>query len=236
VYNVPAKNVFYVQHDPIDSSRHTYYGPFEGDPYEVLNLEMFYKDLLSYSDILKVRPAITTSGAFSRLFYDLETEGLSDEDKKKLIEDTVTALKKRLEMAKQLDDVWIDVEDDKIQLTILNSDQCLERLGVDRKWRERSEAGERLDHLGKALGSYANDNQSRYPDTLQELQERGYIGRTDLKWALERVAYVAQGKSSAGVSDMLLVYDKQLLAEDGRTFVFFSNGRLDSLKADQLKQ
>ena len=39
VYYVPARDIFYVQHDtPVSSVLH-YYGPFEGDPREVLDLE-----------------------------------------------------------------------------------------------------------------------------------------------------------------------------------------------------
>lgn len=38
VYYVPKKNQFYVQHDPVYSSTLTYYGPFDGDPKQVLNL------------------------------------------------------------------------------------------------------------------------------------------------------------------------------------------------------
>jgi len=36
VYYLPAKKVFYVQHDPAGSSQLTYYGPFAGDPRQVL--------------------------------------------------------------------------------------------------------------------------------------------------------------------------------------------------------
>ena len=38
VYHLPDKNRFYVQHDPMGSSTMTYYGPFDGDPTEVMNL------------------------------------------------------------------------------------------------------------------------------------------------------------------------------------------------------
>ncbi len=39
VYHVPAKNIFYVQSDPLGSNAMTYYGPFDGDPAKVLHLE-----------------------------------------------------------------------------------------------------------------------------------------------------------------------------------------------------
>ncbi len=44
VYAVPDKNHFYVQHDPLGSSTLTYYGPFKGDPAEVMNLETGEED------------------------------------------------------------------------------------------------------------------------------------------------------------------------------------------------
>lgn len=39
VYYVPRKNCFYIQHDPIGSSTLTYYGPFKGNPEDVLKLD-----------------------------------------------------------------------------------------------------------------------------------------------------------------------------------------------------
>jgi len=40
VYRIPEKNIFYVQHDSPGSSTMTFYGPFDGDPATVLNVEM----------------------------------------------------------------------------------------------------------------------------------------------------------------------------------------------------
>ena len=39
VYYIPKKRIFYVQHDKLGSSTLTYYGPFKGDPHQVLGLE-----------------------------------------------------------------------------------------------------------------------------------------------------------------------------------------------------
>jgi len=39
VYYLPAEKIYYVQHDDVGSSVLHYYGPFEGDPHEVLDLE-----------------------------------------------------------------------------------------------------------------------------------------------------------------------------------------------------
>jgi hypothetical protein len=39
VYYLAKDNVFYIQHDEIGSSTLHYYGPFEGDPYEILDLK-----------------------------------------------------------------------------------------------------------------------------------------------------------------------------------------------------
>jgi biopolymer transport protein ExbD len=38
VFYIPAKNIFYVQYDGLGASTLHYYGPFEGDPFELLNL------------------------------------------------------------------------------------------------------------------------------------------------------------------------------------------------------
>jgi Tol biopolymer transport system component len=39
VYYIPEKEIFYIQHDKLGSSTLTYYGPFNGDPHQVLGLE-----------------------------------------------------------------------------------------------------------------------------------------------------------------------------------------------------
>lgn len=39
VYHLPHKNRFYIQRDPPESSTMTFYGPFQGDPHTVLNLD-----------------------------------------------------------------------------------------------------------------------------------------------------------------------------------------------------
>jgi hypothetical protein len=38
VFYIPGKKRFYIQHDPPSSSTLTYYGPFEGDPREILDV------------------------------------------------------------------------------------------------------------------------------------------------------------------------------------------------------
>lgn len=38
VFFIPSKNRFYIQKDPMGSSEHTFYGPFDGDPRKVLEL------------------------------------------------------------------------------------------------------------------------------------------------------------------------------------------------------
>jgi hypothetical protein len=39
VYYIPDKEVFYIQHDKLGSSTMTFYGPFKGDPQQVLDME-----------------------------------------------------------------------------------------------------------------------------------------------------------------------------------------------------
>jgi hypothetical protein len=237
VYYNPAKNVFYVEHSNLVGVSHPpYYGPFEGDPYDVLDLKVFYKDLSGYSDVLKSRPTIAPVAAFTRLFYEVETNGLSAEDKKALIDKTLNVLKNRLASAGKPDEVWIDVKDEKIELWIPNSQECLERLDVSDEWKEHSESGERLDRLGRVLRAYANDNQSSYPHTLEQLHEQGYIGQKELQWALEHVTYRAKGTTMAQAPDMILAYDRLFLAAHGKTYVIFNDRRVDLLKEDQLKE
>jgi beta-lactamase regulating signal transducer with metallopeptidase domain len=50
-YYIPEKNAFYVQSDPIGSSTQTFYGPFEGNPIAVLDLEDAERRLLAWQNI-----------------------------------------------------------------------------------------------------------------------------------------------------------------------------------------
>ena len=38
VYHIPNKGIFFVQHDPVGSSTLTFYGPFKGDPRDLMKL------------------------------------------------------------------------------------------------------------------------------------------------------------------------------------------------------
>lgn len=99
----------------------------------------------------------------------------------------------------------------------------------------RIESARKLQALGRALLIYANDNEDKYPDTLQEaklyLQQEG-----DLQWLLENVEYLGKGKTIAVQPDVPIAYDKTLLAKGGGTNVLFNDSHIAFVRPKRLEK
>jgi hypothetical protein len=98
------------------------------------------------------------------------------------------------------------------------------------------ESVRKLRELGKALAVYANDNEAKYPDALQELYEQDYVDRKDLEWFLENVEYVGKGKTAADPPNMVIAYDKTLLEKGKGTNVLFNDTYVGFENPEQLKK
>jgi prepilin-type processing-associated H-X9-DG protein len=83
-----------------------------------------------------------------------------------------------------------------------------------------------LKQMGLALAMFANDHNSKLPDTLQELEH--YVGNEqDFQWILENVEYLGKGKKHiAGSFNVVTAYDKTLLEEGNGTNVLFGDGHV----------
>jgi len=100
---------------------------------------------------------------------------------------------------------------------------------------KRMESAKKLFNLGKALLIYANDHEDKYPDSLHTFTE--YLKfLEDPNWAMTNVEYLARGKTIAVWPDIVIAYDKKLLAERKGTNVLFNDSHVEFVKPERLKE
>lgn len=104
---------------------------------------------------------------------------------------------------------------------------------IKRSINQRVKSALKLQELGKACIIYANDNEEKYPDTMQQLQQDFYNGK-DLEWLMENVEYLGKGKTARGKPDTVLAYDKTLLQTGNGTNVLFNDGHVSFEKPEKL--
>ena len=93
----------------------------------------------------------------------------------------------------------------------------------------------KLSNLGKALLIYANDNEDKYPDTLQEV--KSYLrDKNDFNWIIENVEYPGSGKSVVVPAKVVIAYDKTLLDKGEGTNVLYNSAHVAFEKPEQLEK
>jgi prepilin-type processing-associated H-X9-DG protein len=93
--------------------------------------------------------------------------------------------------------------------------------------KERQESGRRLRGLGKALSIYAHeDEEGRFPDTLQQLLEGDYVSKEALEWLVENVEYLGKAKKATDALDTAIAYDKTLLQKSKGTNILYLDGHV----------
>jgi prepilin-type processing-associated H-X9-DG protein len=108
---------------------------------------------------------------------------------------------------------------------------------VEEELREVMESAEKLKGLGKALTIYANDDEEgRFPDTLQQLLEGDYVSKEDLEWLVENIEYLGKGKKAVDAPISPIALDKTLLQKCGGTNVLFLDGHIAFKRPKQLKE
>jgi len=99
----------------------------------------------------------------------------------------------------------------------------------------RSESAEKLKKLGLAVAMYADDHNSKLPDTLQKLKPY-VVNEQDFQWLLDNVVYLGKGRTDSTIRpNTMLAYDKTLLAEGEGTNVLFGDLRVAFRTPEQLK-
>jgi hypothetical protein len=99
---------------------------------------------------------------------------------------------------------------------------------------QRNISGQRLGYLDVMLRKYASDNNSAYPDRLEQLKP--YDIDEWLGWLVGNVEYVGKGVKSTGSPDTVLAYDKLLLGKTGSTKVLFNERLVQYCDPDWLKR
>ena len=99
------------------------------------------------------------------------------------------------------------------------------------------ESAEKLKGLGRALIVYANDDEEgRFPDTLEELHQGDYVSEKDLEWLLENIGYLGKGKTATDSPGTAIAYDKALLRKGKGTNVLFLDGHVAFERPEQLEK
>lgn len=82
----------------------------------------------------------------------------------------------------------------------------------------RLQSARNLAQLGQALRLYARNHQSKLPETLGEVEK--YLTGADVTWLRDNVEYL-KGRTVADRPDVVVAYDKTLLAKGAGTNVLY---------------
>ncbi|MHB0946386.1 MAG: hypothetical protein ACYC3B_04390 [Sedimentisphaerales bacterium] len=79
----------------------------------------------------------------------------------------------------------------------------------EKKLRNRTSSAKRLSELGKALIVFANDNNEKYPESLQDLSMVD-VNAEDLAWLTENIEYIGNKVKLTDLPNAVIAYDKAL--------------------------
>jgi len=95
-------------------------------------------------------------------------------------------------------------------------------------WSERC-----LNQLGRGLRTYANSNQDRLPQSLEEIRQQ--IGREDrYLWIVENVQYLGAGLLFSQEPSSVVAYDRTMLAEGQGTNFLFLDAHTEFIEPERL--
>jgi prepilin-type processing-associated H-X9-DG protein len=114
----------------------------------------------------------------------------------------------------------------------------LPSLARARELAKRAVSSANLRGIGMGIHIYANDHQERFPESLDELVEAGYITREMLTSPRDRegaVSYIyLSGQSAAADARNIVAYER-VIGDEG-TNVLFSDGHVEWMKLDAFKR
>ncbi len=97
-------------------------------------------------------------------------------------------------------------------------------------WSERC-----LNQLGRGLRFYANENEDRLPQSLEEV--RKHIQREEqYQWLAENVQYLGAGLLLSQSPSLVVAYDRTLLAAGKGTNALFLDNRVEFIEAEKLAE
>jgi len=102
------------------------------------------------------------------------------------------------------------------------------------KLQVRIKSARQLRELGKALLIYANDNEERYPEELNNL--KNYLQPNNLNWIVENIEYLGKGKRITNPPDIPIAYDIVLLGLGQGTNVLYNDSHVAFEKPEMLKK
>jgi len=103
----------------------------------------------------------------------------------------------------------------------------------DKEIETRIESAKKLSDLWNALFVYANDHTGEYPDDIGQLESYDRDGI--LKWAMENVGYLGQGKTITIGPQAVIAYDNTLLKKDEGTNILYNDSHVAFEKLQRLE-
>lgn len=103
------------------------------------------------------------------------------------------------------------------------------------KYKKRMESAKKLSGLGKVMLIYANQNEEKYPNALQEL--KSYIqDANDFNWLVENIEYLGNKVDITNRPYAILAYDKTILKEGKGTNVLYNDAHVSFEKSEKLRK
>jgi type II secretory pathway component GspD/PulD (secretin) len=106
------------------------------------------------------------------------------------------------------------------------------RLGVPKTINE-VEHSEKLFKLGKALLTYANNHDGKYPDSIAQVKQ--YLKADEFVWAQQNVTYYGKGRTVDDPPDIHLARDNRQAVATKGTNILFNDGRVEFIKPGRQK-
>ena len=138
-------------------------------------------------------------------------------------------INQQIEVVEFVPDINVGNSSSQIELphALKNAQERAEEL------RQRSDSLKKLRGLGLMLIMYANDNDGKYPNNLEEIKL--YDKDEVLPWVLENVRYLGQGKTAAIDPQAIMAYDKKMLLEKSGTNVLYNDSHVQFCDKEKIK-
>ncbi|HBG78470.1 MAG TPA: hypothetical protein DDW84_06465 [Phycisphaerales bacterium] len=112
---------------------------------------------------------------------------------------------------------WLNHEDGRVRTveearTLLSEDLSSTNEKV-KKLHNRISSAKRLSELGKTLIVFANDNNEKYPESLQDLSKVD-VNAEDLAWLMKNIEYIGHKVRQTDLPNAVIAYDKALFEEE----------------------
>ncbi len=198
-------------------------------------------NVLNDSNLPKLNPSIHPTTGKVEMAWEVDSLGLSKQERSEFAVRIIEILQGRIDPKNKLSFAWQPKGEDKIEIFVvldfgkeISPQELVARLRTE-EMQKRVESAKKLSDLGKVLFIYANDNEEKYPDDINDLRPYGR-DESIVDWALENVEYLGKGKDITIQPQAVIAYDKIMLDKGEGTNVLFNDYHVEFCKAKRLKE